>query len=217
MSDIQYSSNVESIHRAREKRPSTIPNQVRLVVILDRSGSMKPHEQKVVESLRGFFAMLHKGLPVGSQCLLTLTQFGTTVETCALLQPLDSVPLNYQAVDQSTALWDAICYTLRLETSRHVPVLVLFATDGEENSSKEADLKQVQAMIRTREEWGNWRFYILNLQGRPSRSAAQLHVEVIDSTPEQMGEALANIARRMCRDVARLQPTVLYPLLKGGQ
>jgi hypothetical protein len=216
MSDIKYTSNVEPIDRAGEKRPSRTPNQVRVVIILDRSGSMKPHEVRVVESLHGFLAMLREGLPAGSQALLTLTQFGNSVETCALLQPLETVTVNYQAVKESTSLWDAISYTLRQETSRHVPVLALFVTDGEENSSKEADLKQVQAMIQTREEWGNWKFYVLNLQGRPSRSAAQLRVDCINSTPEKMGEALSEIARRMCRDAARLQ-THQSLLLEGGR
>jgi hypothetical protein len=177
---------------------------------------MKPHEQQVVENLRAFFAQLRKGLPIGSECLLTLTQFGTTAEICALRQSLDTVSVSYEAREEGTALWDAICCTLRQETSRHVPVLCLFVTDGEENASVSADFRQVRAMIQTREEWGNWRFYVLNLQGRPSRNAAQLHVKAIDSTPEKMGEALTLIARQICHDAARLRPAE-NPLLEGGR
>jgi len=217
MCDIKNTGNVEPIDRTREKQPARTSNQVRIVVVMDRSASMKPHEKTVVESLRNFFASLRGGLPKGLQGLVTLTQFGAKAETSALLQPLETIAVDYHAGEESTALWDAICYSLRLETSRHVPVLVLFVTDGEENSSTEADLRQVQAMIQTREEWGNWSFYVLNLQGRPSRSAAQLRVEVIDSTPEKMSEALSRISGSMCRDVARLQSAHKRALLEGGR
>jgi hypothetical protein len=156
------------------------------------------------------------------QCLVTLTQFAGCPEVCAFLQPLEEVSssLTYKAVAADkpggSAVWDAICFTLQRETSRHVPVFCIFLTDCEENASRESDLLQVQAMITTREEWGNWRFFVLNLQDRPSRSAAQLHVDCIDSSIEKMGEALIGIARRICRDVARLGTGGNHLLLEEG-
>src|SRR5215471_10599920 len=99
MPDTQYTSNVKPIDRGREKRPARTPNQVRILVVLDRSASMKPHEARVVESLGAFFALLRKGLPSRSECLLTLTQFDSAVEICALKQPLDTVPIRYKAVE----------------------------------------------------------------------------------------------------------------------
>lgn len=215
MSKHTESRNAAAIDRAREKRPTPRRDRVRIVVVLDRSASMQPYEQQVTEYLRDFFALLRGGL-IGSECLMTFTQFDATVEICALKQPLDSVPVHYQAAEGNSAVWDAICCTLRQETSRDVPVFCLFVTDGEDNASKEADLRQARAMIQTREEWGNWRFYLLNLQGRPSRNAAQLHVSSIDSTPEKMGEALGVVARRICHDAARLRLSE-RPLLGGGR
>jgi len=76
MREIKHGSNVAPIDRTREKRPARMPNQVRILVILDRSGSMKAHEGTVVENLRAFFGMLRKGLPAGSQGLVTLTPYG---------------------------------------------------------------------------------------------------------------------------------------------
>jgi hypothetical protein len=75
MSEARFSSNnVESIDRARERRPIRM-HQVRLVLVLDRSASMKPHEALVIEKLRDFFLELRRNLPAGTECLVTMSQF----------------------------------------------------------------------------------------------------------------------------------------------
>jgi hypothetical protein len=64
-------SDVEPIDRVRERHLRGMPNQVRILGILDKSGSMKPHEGRVIESLRAFLIKVHEELPAGSQALLT--------------------------------------------------------------------------------------------------------------------------------------------------
>jgi hypothetical protein len=207
---------IKPIDHLRENSLGRTAEQIRVLLLLDRSGSMKGHEDRVITEVGKFLASVRATFP-GSQCLLTLVQFAKQAETCALLQPLEKVPLNYKAIDEGTALWDGIAYILRPEKSRHhPPIFCVFATDGEENSSVETTLKQVQAMIQVREEWGNWKFFILNWQGKRSHSACALRVECIDSSIEKMDEGFAQITQRMARELGRLRaPRQLR--LEGGR
>ena len=208
--------NVASINQLREKRPALSSNQVRVLLLLDRSASMKGHEEGVMTELRSFLGGLRSAFP-GAHCLLTLVQFAATAQLCALLQPLEKVPIEYQAIDEGTALWDAIAFLLNLEKSRYEPpIFCVFATDGEENCSEEASFQQVQAMKSCREEWGNWSFIWLNWQGKPSRAERALRVECIDSPIAKMGEGFSEVTRRMTREFHRLRATRRL-LLKGGR
>jgi hypothetical protein len=203
--------NVESIDSPREKRPGAtvghVGSEVRTILLLDRSSSMKGNEEQVINGLREFFAHLQSSFP-SSHLLLTLVEFGNQPETRALLQPLDRVPIDYRAADESTALWDAIIHALRQEKARYEPPIVcVIASDGEDTCSANPKQKQreARAMIQVRQSWGNWLFYVLNLQSRPSDAARSLLIESIDCSVEKINDGFSRIARRMARDVKTLR------------
>jgi hypothetical protein len=180
---------------------------------------MKGNETLVISGLRAFFVDLRAAFP-NSHLLLTLVEFGNQPETMALLQPLDKVPIEYRAADESTALWDAVIYALRQEKSRYEPpIFCVIASDGEDTNSANPKQKQrdARAMIQVRQSWGNWVFYVLNLQKkRPSDAARALLIESIDCPVEKINEGFARIASRMARDVKTLHNTKQSALLLGG-
>jgi hypothetical protein len=189
--------------RRGETHPAAPRPTVRLLVILDRSLSMAPYEQQVTEALRNFVTTLQNA-PDQPRYVATLVTFADEPETICLLQPLEKLTIDYKVSDKGTALWDGMAFSFLLEKSRHERVICLIITDGEENCSQEASQRQVAAMIQTRREWGNWTFLWLNLQGKPSRNAKALNIDCLNSTREDIGKALPEMAERISRAAARL-------------
>jgi hypothetical protein len=211
---------VEPIDRLRRPGANVgqVRSEVRTILLLDRSASMKGHEEQVINGLRAFFADLRSAFS-NSHLLLTLVEFGNQPETRALLQPLDKVPIDYRAADEDTALWDAIIYALRQEKSRYEPpIFCVIASDGEDTCSQnpKQKLRDARAMIQVRQSWGNWVFYFLNLQKRPSDAARALLIDSVDCSVEKIDEGFARIARRMARDVKSLRSAKQSALLLGG-
>jgi hypothetical protein len=176
---------------------------VRLLLILDQSLSMAPHQELVAESLRSFVNTL-KGAPDQPRYLATLVGFADQVQTIFLAQPIEKLAVSYKADGAGTALFDAMAHAFILEKSRREHVICLIVSDGEENASKEADREQVASMVRSRREWGNWTFLWLNLQGKPSKSARTLGINCVDSTLDQINKSLPEVANQICRVAARL-------------
>jgi hypothetical protein len=189
----------------------------RLLIILDRSLSMAGHEELVIRALRGFLDAVKSG-PNLRPYLLTLVQFAEQPQTCALAQSLESVSLEYKPDGAGTAVWDAMAHSLGLEKSRQEPVICVIVTDGQDNASREADQKQVLAMIKTRREWGNWTFLWLNLEGRnrPSKNAAALGLKSLDIGREEIGEVLPALGQRISR-ATTLTDCKRISIESGGQ
>ncbi len=143
-------------------------------------------------------------------------QFAEEPETIASNLPIEKLIIDYKPTGEGTTLWDALAHTLVLEKSRQAPVVCLIVTDGEDNCSKEADQKQVHAMIQSRREWGNWRFLWLNLQGKPSKNARALGLDCVDCAREDIGKTLPGLAERIVRAVARPGGNI-RALTGGGQ
>lgn len=216
MHQYPISNSPLSIRRSEECRPGDgHPKVVRLLLILDQSLSMASNEEVVAESLRSFITSLLSA-PVQPRYIATLVGFAGQVQTISLAQPIEELAIAYKADGEGTALWDAMAHAFMLEKSRSEPVICLVVSDGEENSSREADQQQVASMIRSRREWGNWNFLWLNLQGKPSRNARALGIDCIDSTLDRINESLPEIANRICRAAVRL--TGRYcKVLPGGR
>ena len=192
-----------STRQFKEDRLGAGRPSVRLLVILDQSLSMAPHQELVAESLRSFVNTL-RGAPDQPRYIATLVGFADQVQTIFLAQPIEKLAISYKADGKGTALWDAMAHAFLLEKSRREHVVCLVISDGEENSSREADEKQVASMIRSRREWGNWTFLWLNLQGKPSKNARALGINCVDSTLDQINKSLPEVANQICRVAARL-------------
>jgi hypothetical protein len=189
--------------RLEQNLPDATSPDIRLLVILDRSLSMAPHEELVAGALRNFVSTLCKA-PNHLRYVTTLIEFADGAETVLHRQPLENLAVTYKANGQGTALWDAMALAFTLEKSRQDRVICLVVSDGEENCSREADQKQVASMVRSRIEWGNWTFLWLNLQGKPSKSARSLGLNCFDSSCDQIGKALPQVAEQICRVAARV-------------
>ncbi|MFP5212585.1 MAG: vWA domain-containing protein [Acidobacteriota bacterium] len=137
-----------------------------LVFILDRSGSMEPVKQQVIE---GFNALLES--QKNGQVSLTLVLFDDQYELIHNGLPLERVrPLNGETFrpDGTTALLDAIGETLdtldvRLGQLPQDPeqVIVAVLTDGTDDASVNYTRKAIAGLIRNRQEERNWVFLLV--------------------------------------------------------
>jgi hypothetical protein len=130
-------------------------------VILDRSGSMGPKQADVIG---GFNRFVEDQRKAPGRARMILTQFDTEVTSPTPAVPIEEMlPLTLQTYTPggNTALFDAIAQTVGRADAEKRPderVLCLIITDGEENSSRETTLAQVQAIIHEREARGDWTF-----------------------------------------------------------
>lgn len=132
--------------------------------IIDRSGSMESIKDEAQDGIRHFLRE-HAALP--GRATLTLCQFDSKYDVVHDFVPL-SAANGYELVPRyMTALLDA-CGTAitqvgeRLaalpEHARPGKVIVLIATDGKENFSREYNLEQVKdLMVRQQQDYG-WQF-----------------------------------------------------------
>lgn len=139
-------------------------NEMRIVVILDKSGSMGSVQQETATMFNNYVKELEKD--TAAKYRLSLSLFDTTVERRHVDIPLeDTVELdsvNYMP-NGWTALYDAIGLTvneLKKKVKEGDKVLVVVITDGAENSSKEYGSTQVKDMI-TEAEKNGWKFVYL--------------------------------------------------------
>lgn len=124
---------------------------VHLVAILDRSGSMSSLTE---EMRKGFNELKAQQLKQDGETVLTLVTFDNEYERLytginARLTP-DLSSEQYFARG-STALLDAIGKTLsELKTLKNVPkkTIVVIATDGFENASKEYKKEQIKTLVK---------------------------------------------------------------------
>jgi len=133
-------------------------NAVHLICILDRSGSMASLEKDVIGSFNNF---LKEQQGEDGKAYLTLVLFDDSFEKVYDRVPLEEV----KPIDSSiyfargmTALYDAIGKTISEYNDKDA--MVLIQTDGEENYSKEYNHKQIQSLIKKKENIG-WDFIFL--------------------------------------------------------
>jgi len=134
-------------------------------VILDRSGSMGSCREATIAGFNQFLQTQQRDA-AGGRALMSLTQFDDRYEINFVGEPVEKVPdLDAQSYVPrgQTALHDAIGRTIH-ETEAWVRehawndrVLILIITDGQENASREYDLRAVHALIERKEQDG-WNF-----------------------------------------------------------
>jgi hypothetical protein len=145
----------------------TDPGYVHFVLIIDRSGSMRAIREETQEGIRGFVAGQQGALPAGHRGTLSLYQFDAVHDIVHEFTPLADVPPYHLAPRNATALLDAIGFAVTgegeklaamPERERPGKVVVLIATDGQENSSHEWTKKQVRALIEQQQMDYGWEF-----------------------------------------------------------
>lgn len=135
-----------------------------LAAILDRSGSMA---HLIDDMLGGYNTWLAQQQRAEGHATVTTTIFDGVAEIIG--KPNVDV-LKAKALTRKdyfarglTALNDAIGKTISAMTvGKHDRALVLIATDGFENASKEWTTEAVKNLITAKEELGNWTFVFLS-------------------------------------------------------
>jgi Mg-chelatase subunit ChlD len=140
----------------------TDPNYRHLILIVDRSGSMKSCKAATEEGINGFFAT-QAGEP--GRATATLVQFDTEHETVFEHVELADAPAYRLVPRGGTALLDAVGFAFAREGQwlaslpegqRPGTVVAVIATDGEENSSREYTGEQVREIIQGQREVYGW-------------------------------------------------------------
>ena len=144
-----------------------------IIFCVDRSGSMESIQKDMIG---GFNAFLKKQREIPSECKVSFFQFDTdnpVVEKVYEKKDIQTAPeltMETFVPRGGTPLYDAVAWVVRHtgerfstteESERPEKVLVVIITDGEENSSREWDDKQVKQMIEHQTEKYNWEFVYL--------------------------------------------------------
>jgi hypothetical protein len=155
-----------------------VRNSTDVTVVLDRSGSM---HNIAADTVGGYNKFLEDQKALPGECVLSLVQFNTVVETQFTAVPIRNVaPLSDLTFVPAggTALLDAIGravtetgYRLAALPEHRRPDKVLFVilTDGEENSSQRNlatglhywGQERIAELIKRQQEFYNWKFIFL--------------------------------------------------------
>lgn len=137
----------------------------RIAVVQDRSASMGPLADATIGGFNEYVETLKQD--DSDEAYLTLIQFNDAYNVVYDAKPVAKVPKLTQVgyrPSGMTALYDAVGRAID-ELSAHdggnSRKLVVIMTDGQENSSREYDFKQVKGMIEKYQESGDWTFVFL--------------------------------------------------------
>ena len=176
---------------------------VHYVLIVDRSGSMADIREETQEGIRGFVTSQQAALPAGHRGTLSLYQFDTIHDAVHRFTPLSGVPPYDLVPRNGTALLDAVGFAVtgegeRLaampEGERPGKIVVLIATDGRENSSREWTKKQVKDLITQQRETYGWEFSFVGANQDAFAEAGQLGIATASAatySPDSYGTSSA--------------------------
>lgn len=146
---------------------------LKIVFIIDESGSMQGSEQDVIGGFNGFIER-QKNENVGIVSV-SLYKFNSDVSLVYLDVPIneiDSITKKDYIPNGFTALYDAIGMAitetgnkLSANKSKHNSenVLIVIITDGQENASKEYTSQTLKSLISTHEKLLQWNFIYMGV------------------------------------------------------
>jgi len=161
------------------------PNLTEIAYILDRSGSMQPHQEAAIT---GFNDFLEHQLDTPGDGRFTLVLFDDEYLVPVAARPLEEVAkldASTYVPRGSTALLDAIGRTIdtlgkRLdatpEPERPGKVVVAIYTDGLENASERYRWMDIASRIKHQREAYKWEFMFLAANQDAIATAAQLNI-----------------------------------------
>ena len=170
--------------------------RVNVYVILDRSSSMQSCQFATQSGFNEYVEKLKQDKKTDYR--LWLTQFNESVEKTYEGVKLDGVELNYQP-NGMTALYDAVCGTLKGIEDAKAKSIVVIMTDGEENSSKEFKQADMNALIKKLEAKKNWTFVYLGANQDAIKTAVSFGISAgnaatFNSTTGGMGATFKAMA-----------------------
>ena len=168
-------------------------------LLMDESGSMVSMKDQAISGYNDYLKTLE-----GSGVVLALTKFDTTkYEFVHDMLPIeDAVRLdneNYRP-GAGTPLYDAMAHVIKktehqareLEKSsgERSDVLIVVMTDGEENSSHEYDMDNLNALIKEHEDAWGWNFVYLGSSPDAWKNEAAYHGTQVSSVQSSGGRGL---------------------------
>lgn len=170
----------------------TNPNLTEIIFVIDRSSSMIPSADEVID---GFNKFLNEQRNAEGIALITLSLFDTSKEILLNGKLLNEIPENFLNRNNyvprgMTALFDAVGMTIdqvgkRLletpENERPGKVMMVIMTDGAENASREYLGTRVPDMIKHQRENYSWEFVYLGANVDAAAVANDYNIPVMNS------------------------------------
>lgn len=167
-------ANGDTTASDRTENTVTDSNYAHIAIIADRSGSMQetadPPHTKASLTTTGIRDFVAKQKTAPGRTTFSLTDFDT-IHTELESFGDGSASQSWQCVPRGgTALLDAVGFVIAgtgeklaamTEDDRPSRVIVVIATDGEENSSREYGLEQVRNMVTEQREKYGWDFVFI--------------------------------------------------------
>jgi hypothetical protein len=160
--------NTSSCDCSHKKNPfednSTVEsnNKFKIVVVLDESGSMESIRKNMLDSLNDLIKEQKQIKERPST--FTLIKFNDKINKKMENMPLEETNLlssEDYVPSGSTALYDAIGYTInRFRNERDV--LMVIITDGQENASKKYNKNFVSTKLDEKKKYNNWSYVYLS-------------------------------------------------------
>ena len=147
-------------------KPAVQASHLEVVLLIDKSGSMKGLEE---DTVKGYNSMLAKERQLSVPTNVTTILFSSDHEVLADRKPISEVPdmtLDSYKVRGATALYDTIGNAIeKTEAVKGIDdtgskVLFVIITDGLENYSQTYDQEKIKKMIDAQEEKG-WEFVFI--------------------------------------------------------
>jgi hypothetical protein len=148
----------------------TNPDYRHIIMIVDRSGSMRVCREATEEGVNGLFAGQAEDSGDGGRATASLYQFDTEHDVVFAHVPLGEVPAYRLVPRGGTALLDAVGFTIAQEGEwlasleeheRPGTVIAVIATDGMENASREYKRPQIQEIITHQQDVYGWQMLFI--------------------------------------------------------
>jgi Mg-chelatase subunit ChlD len=188
----------------------TNPEYRHIIMIVDRSGSMRSCKAATEEGINGLFA---GQATEGGRATASLYQFDTEHDVVFAHVPLGQVP-PYRLVPRGgTALLDAIGFAFAregewlaslAEDERPGSVIAVIATDGMENSSREYKRPQIQETIKLQQEAYSWQILFIGANMDAVQVAASYGIPApqamtFRASPAGAAKSLSSVHQAMSR------------------
>jgi hypothetical protein len=196
--------------------PVTDQAYAHYILIIDRSGSMSAIRAETQEGIRGFVTSQRDALPAGHRGTLSLFQFDTEHDAICEFAALADVPPYDLHPRNGTALLDAVGFAVTgegeklaaiPEGERPGKVVVLIATDGLENSSREWTKARVKDLITRQWRDYGWEFTFIGANQDAFAEAGDIGIAhassaTYDASPAGTDSAWRGLSKASARYVS---------------